>query len=197
MQTLDKLNILKKINKTFFTTEDLKKSFNLKKESLKKTLGRLVKRKLLKKISRGIYVMAGQRADFKKIASQLYAPYAYISFESALSAYGIMSQIPYTITMATWKTTKTIPFFESEIALRKIKKELFFGYSLKDEAFIAEPEKALLDTLYLKSKGLISLNEEELNLGDLSKKKFLKMSQKFPPNVQNKAKRLAKKIKNP
>ena len=83
---------------------------------------------------------------------------------------------------------------DRNIAFRKIKKELFFGYTLKDNIFIAEPEKALLDTLYLKSKGLAPFSEEELNLGGLSRKKFLEMSGKFPPRVQAEARRLGKKM---
>ncbi len=195
MQLIDKIAILKKINKTFFTIDDLQKILNLKKESLKKILNRLVKKKLLKRLGRGIYIIWGQEIDSGKIASQFYAPYAYISFESALSTYSIISQIPYVVTLATYKSTKVRPFLQSEIILRKIKKELFFGYKLEGKILIAEPEKALLDTLYLKSKGLTGLSEEELNLGDLSKSKFLKMSKRFPQKVQKKAERLAKKMK--
>ena len=84
---------------------------------------------------------------------------------------------------------------DRSVIFRKVAKKLFFGYTLKDNIFIAEPEKALLDTLYLKSKGLTDLNEEELNLEDLSKDKFLKMSKKFPTNVQKEARRLAKRMK--
>ncbi|MCM8819589.1 MAG: hypothetical protein NC925_02220, partial [Candidatus Omnitrophica bacterium] len=80
------------------------------------------------------------------------------------------------------------------IVYRKISRKLFFGYTLKDNIFIAEPEKALLDTLYLKSKGLTQLAEEELNLGEINKNKFLKMSRCFPENVQRQAWRLAEKL---
>jgi predicted transcriptional regulator of viral defense system len=191
MKSIDTVNTLMRINKAFFTPADFSKILKLKRESLKKNLGRLVKKRLIKRLGRGIYVLASKGIDSKKIASQLYAPYAYISFESALSTYGILNQIPYAVTMATWKAPKARPLFESEVVLRKIRKDLFFGYVLKDNVLLAEPEKALLDTLYLKSKGLAVLNEEELNLGDISKAKFLKMSRRFPPKVQKEAKRIA------
>jgi predicted transcriptional regulator of viral defense system len=191
-QSLDKINILRKISKTFFTVDDLQKSFKLKKTSLKKALARLVKKGLLRRLCRGIYILSGEGIDTQKIASQLYAPYAYISFESALSIYGIINQVPYAVTLATYRTPKIRPFLESEIILRKIKKELFFGYRLEGKILIAEPEKALLDTLYLKSKGLTELPEEELNLKGLSKKVFLRMSKSFPEKVKEEAKRLAR-----
>lgn len=195
MQSIDKINILKKTGKTFFTLGELQIILKLKKNSLKKALGRLKRKGLITRLCKGLYVISGQEIDIKKIASQVYAPYAYISFESALSTYGIINQIPYAVTMATYRTTKVKSFFESEITLRKIKKSLFFGYRLEDKILIAEPEKALLDTLYMKSKGLTSLSEEELNPADLSKAKFLKMSKSFPSGVQKEAIRLAKKMR--
>lgn len=195
MQLIDKIKIFKKLNKAFFRANDFQKVLGLKNESVKKDLGRMVKKGLIKRLSRDVYVIWGQAIDSKKIASQLYAPYAYISFETALSLYGIINQIPYTVTMATYRPPKVRPFFDAEIVLRKIKKDLFFGYKLEGGMLIAEPEKALLDTLYLKSKGLAGLSEEELNLKELAKGKFLKMSKKFPLNVQKEAKRLAVRMK--
>jgi predicted transcriptional regulator of viral defense system len=195
MQMIDKITLLKKINKAFFTISDFQKILKLKPESIKKALSRMIKKGLIRRLGRNIYVLADKGGDIQQIASQFYAPDAYISFESALSKYGIINQIPYMVTMATYKSPKMRPFLESEIALRKIKKELFFGYKLIDNMLLAEPEKALLDTLYLKSKGLTDLPWEELNLIDISKQKFLAMSKKFPPTVQREATRLAKKIK--
>ncbi len=195
MQLIDKIRMLKKMNKSFFTTDDLQKILKLKKDSLKKDLGRITKKGLIKRLSRNIYILSEQGIDIKKIASQLYAPFAYISFESALSTYGIINQVPYSVTMATYKSSKIRPFFESEIIIRKIKKELFFGYKLEGEILIAEPEKALLDTLYMKSKGLAALNEDELNFGEVSKRKFLEMSVKFPAKVQKEARRIAKMMR--
>ena len=195
MGIIDKINKLKKIDKTFFTFCDLGKILKSKKTSLKKDLGRMVKKGLIRRLCRDVYILADQEMDTKKIAAQLYAPYAYISFESALSTYGISNQVPYAVTLATFKSTKIREFLESEIILRKIKKELFFGCKLENGILIAEPEKALLDTLYLKSKGLAPLNEEELNLGGLSRKRFLEMSGKFPPRVQKEARRLGKKMR--
>jgi len=192
---IDKITLLKKINKAFFTISDFQKILKLKPESVKKALSRMIKKGVIRRFGRNVYVLADKGVDIQQIASQLYAPGAYISFESALSAYGIINQVPYTVTMATYKSPKTRPFLKAEIALRKIKKELFFGYKLIDNMLFAEPEKALLDTLYLRSKGLADLPWEELNLIDISKKKFLAMSKKFPPVVQKEANRLAKKMK--
>lgn len=195
MRMIDNMIALRKINKSFFTVSDFQKILKLKPASVKKALSRMLKKGVLMRLGRNIYILADKGGDFTQIASQFYAPDAYVSFESALSTYGIINQIPYTVTMATYKYPKTRPFLQSEIALRKIKKELFFGYKLVGNTLLAEPEKALLDTLYLKSKGLTGLPEEELNLIDISKRKFIEMSKAFPPAVQREAKRLAKKMR--
>jgi len=195
MTLIDKINTLKKLDKAFFTTGDLKKCLGLKADSLKKTLGRMAKKGIIKRLTRGVYILSEKGLDSKRVASQLYAPYAYVSFETALSMYSIIDQIPYVVTMATCKSTKSRPFFNTEIMLRRLKKELFFGYVMLGGFLVAEPEKALLDTLYMKSKGLASLNEEELNLGDLFRTKFLKMSKSFPEKVQQEAKCLAQKMR--
>lgn len=196
MQLMDKIDILRKTKKSYFVIEDLQKALRLKKSSLKKILGRMTKKKVIKRLARGVYVLPEKGIDVKKIASQLYAPCAYISFETALSVYGIIAQIPYMVTMATYKNTKVRSFLEGEIVLRRIKKCFFFGYKIEGSILIAKPEKALLDMIYMKSKGLASLNEEELNLGDLSKTRFLEMSKKFPQKVQKDAKRIIAKLRN-
>lgn len=195
MRMIDSMILLRKIDKSFFTVSDFQKILKLKYDSTKKVLSRMIKKGVIIRLGRNIYVLADKGEDFTQIASQFCAPEAYVSFESALSAYGIINQIPYTVTMATYKYPKARPFLQSEIALRKIKKELFFGYKLVGKTLLAEPEKALLDTLYLKSKGLTDLPEEELNLIDISRRKFVAMSKRFPPAVQREARRLAKKMR--
>ena len=66
-----------------------------------------------------------------------------------------------------------------------------FGYTLQKDLFIALPEKALLDQLYLVSFGKAKLDLDELNLKELSKSKFLKFSKKFPLRTQKLAQKLS------
>jgi len=66
-----------------------------------------------------------------------------------------------------------------------------FGYTLQKDLFIALPEKALLDQLYLVSFGKAKLDFDELNLKELSKTKFLQFSKKFPARTQKLAKKLS------
>jgi len=108
----------------------------------------------IKKLRRGYYMFAdlslNEEALFL-IANKLYVP-SYISFEMALSYYGLIPEGVYSITSVS---SKKPVYFKTPIAqfsYRKIKPSLFFGYRLgkyQGQGYkIAEMEKALLDYMY-------------------------------------------------
>lgn len=182
INNLDLIKTLSSLDKGYFTTADFERITGLGRESLKVALHRLVKKGLLTKIKRGVYQLSFNPVDVKKIANQLYYP-SYLSFESALSQYGILSQIPYTQTFATPKRSKKVTLWKTEIDYRQLQKKLFFGYVLSNDIYIAEPEKALLDQLYLVSRGKTTLNIEELDLTRIDQKKLVNYAQKFPSYI--------------
>jgi len=61
---------------------------------------------------------------------------------------------------------------------------LFFGYQLERGIYIAEPEKALLDQLYLVSRGKRSLSLQELDLRNIDKARFKAYAERFPSYVE-------------
>jgi len=61
--------------------------------NLKTSLCRLYRKKIIKRICRGFYANPFDPPSIEEISSQIYFP-SYISRESALSFYGILSQIP-------------------------------------------------------------------------------------------------------
>lgn len=125
----------------------------------------------------------------KVIANQLCYP-SYLSFETALGDFGIISQKAYTLTFATAGKGKKDLLGQTEVEYRHLNKELFFGYTLKNGLYFAEPEKALLDQLYMVSLGKAKLDFEELDLHKLSFGKTEKMAQKFPKSVQKRLMKL-------
>jgi len=183
------IQILKGFNKSYFTIFDLEKILNVKKDSLYVTLNRLVKSGVLIRLKRGVYQPEFKEPELEKTAGELYYP-SYLSFESALSRYGILSQIPYALIFATTKKSKKLYLMDREIEYRQLKKDYFFGYLLNNGICIAEPEKALLDLLYMISKGKASNDLSELSLVNLKKNKFIEYSKKFPKSVQKKAREL-------
>ena len=177
------LESLMSLNKPYFTVADLEKVLNVKESSIYITLKRLVDKGVLVRLKQGVYQPQFQNLNLKKVANELYYP-SYLSFESALSSYGILSQIPYTLTFATTKLSKKITLADKEIEYRQLKEDYFFGYILKNNFYLAEPEKAILDQLYLISKGKASSNINEWSLVNVNKKKLLNYAKKFPSIVQ-------------
>jgi len=89
----NRLKVLGTLDKDYFSSSDLQKIFKLPRASLLVTLSRLQKRGEIKRIIKGYYQVADKPINTQKIATQIYQP-SYISFESALSRYGGISQVP-------------------------------------------------------------------------------------------------------
>jgi len=175
---LSQTTIIEKLRQkeiSLFTASDFKKIFQIKKENTAyKILERLTKRRILKRLTKRKYLFTFLESDDFQIANFLYSP-SYISLESALSFYGIITQFPYQITSITPKKTKIIKTLNKEFSYVHIKPELFFGYEKKEKFLIALPEKALFDYLYLCSKGLRNFEKNDFDLKIIDKKKFLSL----------------------
>jgi predicted transcriptional regulator of viral defense system len=177
------------LDKRYLSGREIARALNINPGNRNVALSRLTKRKILRRLRRNLYEVILKPSDILEAANSIYQP-SYLSFTYCLGKLGVLNQIAYEIEFATPRKTKRIQIRGRDVVFRKIKKELFFGYTLKDNVFIAKPEKALLDTLYLKARGLTTINEKELNLKGIPKQEFLKMSKKFPLKVQQEARRL-------
>lgn len=176
------LKKLEELNKPYFTVADLEKILGLKRESLYVTLTRLVKGGVLERPKRNIYKLFTTEYDVEHIAGELYFP-SYLSFESAMARYNILSQIPHGVTFATTRPSKSLTIGNTKVEYSHIKKDLFFGYVLENEKYIAEKEKALLDQLYMVSRGKRTITIEELDLKEINRKKLEEYAKRFPSSV--------------
>lgn len=125
--------------------------------NMKNQLARWGKKGLLSQLRKGLYVLdsANRKINPGKsfLAGQLYSP-SYISLEHALSLYGL---IPEHVADITSISTRKTARFENEFGVftyQTIKPGAFRGFKMEqDEAglayFIAEPEKAVVDFIYL------------------------------------------------
>ncbi|MEW6405399.1 MAG: type IV toxin-antitoxin system AbiEi family antitoxin domain-containing protein [Chloroflexota bacterium] len=171
------------LDKPYFSPADLEKVLGQKRPALYVTLNRLVNYGVLKRLRRGVYQVAMQTANLPGIANQLVYP-SYLSFESALSRYGILSQVPYILTFATSQRSRQLTLGNTIVEFRQLKRELFFGYTLQNKLYVAEAEKALLDQLYMVTRGLSSLALEDLELSPLDVERLQMYALRFPPTVQ-------------
>lgn len=190
------IDLVKKMtdfSKSYFSVADLEKITGLKKISLYVTLNRLVKNGVLQRLKKNIYSLFTKVVDYEKIAGEIYFP-SYLSFETALSKYSILSQIPFTETFATPRLTKKTEINGIAIEYSHLPKGLFFGYILQNSKYIAEPEKALLDQLYMVSRGKRSINIEELDLKEIDRKKLDEYAKRFPAYIKPLVKEVKKYI---
>jgi len=180
--------LLKEINnipKKYFSLKDVSKINNLKKNSLKVAMSRFVKTGKIIKLINGLYTQNINDISWKNLAINIYSP-SYVSFESALNYYNILSQQTVSLTLATDKRKKDVNIHNHSIIYRHIKSNLFWGYIRKDDYLIAEPEKAFLDLAYLSLNGYGHFGPEEMNLDLLDKGKIKKYLKKFNNKKLNK-----------
>lgn len=151
---------------------------------LRRQLSRWVRAGKLLQLRRGLYALAPpyrKRAPHPFVVSNALLRASYVSLQSALAHYGLIPEYTPTVTAVTTRrpSRRTTPL--GDYTYRHIKVGTFHGYRRLDlgegqQAFVATPEKALLDLVYLEPGGderayLESLrlqNLERLDLGRLA-----------------------------
>ena len=73
---------------------------------------------------------------------------------------------------------------DTEIEFTKLSDKYYFGYVFENGINIAIPEKALVDCLYLVSKGKRVLNVDELYLKNIDEEKIIEITKVFPKNTR-------------
>ncbi|MCS6956730.1 MAG: hypothetical protein NZM02_02695 [Patescibacteria group bacterium] len=173
------ISLMREKQISLFSLADFGRLFEIEnKETLYKKISRLEKKKIIRKLIKGKYLFLFNQPDDYLIANYLYQP-SYISLETALSFYGLITGFSYKITSITPKKTKNIIVDNKEFSYTQISLSLFWGYEKKQGFLLAEKEKALLDYLYLYTKGLRGFDKEEFELKEINKKKLFSYAKKF------------------
>jgi len=137
-------------------------------------ISKLIQSDWLVKIERNKYMINNQKLHDFELANFIYQP-SYISFESALNYWGILSQFPFETTSATLKNSKLKKNNDKNFSFTKIDKKYYFGFIKVNNFLIASREKALFDQIYLWYKGLKQLNWDEYNLTKVNLTNLKKM----------------------
>jgi len=114
------------------------------------------KKGLIIKLRNGFYLFPEYktRSGFEfYVANKIYRP-SYISLHSALAFYGMIPESVVQITSVTSRKTASFSNSVGEFSYKTVKPDLMFGYDVKPiveghSFFLAKPEKALIDLLYL------------------------------------------------
>lgn len=153
-QSLLKYVDIKELRRPVFTTHELAALSGKSLSSTVQTLNFFEREGFIFKVYRGIWAEAGNKQLSPHGLIQYLFPRhrAYVSFVSALHLYGIIEQIPQMVTLASTVHTKIIRTKIGVFSVHRIAPSFFDGfdwYKGTGGFLIAEPEKALVDSLYL------------------------------------------------
>jgi predicted transcriptional regulator of viral defense system len=103
-------------------------------------------------LRRGLWSLDPQIEPFA-VAPFLTSPYpAYISFWSALNRHGMIEQIPRYVSVASLARSRKISTTIGQFEIHHLKPEIFGGFDgSSEDGFVATPEKALFDTVYVRA----------------------------------------------
>ncbi len=148
------LSSIKKLRKHIFTTRELSLISGKSASVVTQSLNNLVKEGIIVKIYRGLWAseLLESLSPYDVIPHLFPRQRAYISFISALHLHGIIEQIPQVMTLASTAHARIIRTKIGVFDVHRISPLFFTGFGWYKETgnfLIAEPEKALVDSLYL------------------------------------------------
>ena len=106
---------------------------------------------LARRIRRGLWAL-DREVDAFVVAPYLTAPFpAYVSFWSALARHDMIEQIPRSVFVASLDRSKDLSTPIGVFSIHHLAPELFGGFdATPDTGYLATPEKALFDTVYVR-----------------------------------------------
>jgi predicted transcriptional regulator of viral defense system len=135
---------------------------NVDRANLQKQLSRWTAAGKIHQLRRGLYILAEPYRQIEPhpflIANRLLAP-SYVSLQSALAYYDLIPEtVPQVLSITSKMRSKAIETPFGSYRYHNIQSPMFSGFTLvqvsKDQsAYLARPEKALLDLIYLTNQG--------------------------------------------
>jgi len=189
---------LRQIKPLFFSYGEVASVLNIQSQSARVCCSRYVSKGLLVRIKRNIYVI-GERwnhmndYELMQIANIIQVP-SYISLTTALSFYNYTTQLQQNfIESVCLNRTYNKVLKGKEFNFTKIADRYYSNFIKQDGIFIALPEKAFIDALYLESFGKYSLDFSSIEMSKLNIDKINKMILQYPERVKKLWKDILKK----
>jgi len=177
--------------KKLFSLSDLAQLTGENKSSLSVQLTRLVKTNVISRIAQMWYENPFATPSIEETAMVIRYP-SYLSLEYALSKQGILSQTVHTLILVTTKLPYTYKTSKAVYEYHQIKKSLFWGYKREGTVLTAEPEKALLDLIYIRCIRNREMNQDNLaslvndmDLSELERKRLHRYAERFSSGTKN------------
>jgi len=140
------------LGRPVFTARDLAAVSGRSPSVVSQGLAFLGRQGLAVKVTHGVWAAGGvMPSPYAVIPYILPKQRAYVSFTSALHLHGIIEQIPQVVTLASVAHTKEVRTGAGTFAVHHLAPSFFCGFVRREGGgfFIAEPEKALVDCLYV------------------------------------------------
>lgn len=174
--------------------EELSHKYKRSEPVIRNSLRRYEQKGLVERVSAKLYINhLNQHFSPQDLVNNI-RPKSYISLESALVEKGIINQSPSALTCVGPTHSQSYHSKSANIVYRKISSDLYWGYEEKatryNKYLIAEPEKALLDWIYLNRQEGLPTPLDEFQLSFLSIPKLRKYVDGFPRTVQDTVKDL-------
>lgn len=191
------LKIQKLRSRHFFTVEDVAILLKEKEKSARVLCSRYMKEGIFVRLKNNFYLLSEawrslDQEELFRISNFLQVP-SYISFMTALSYYGITTQVQNNFfENVSLKRTKKINAKGRSFYFYKLNKKLYSGFIKKDNFFIATKEKAFMDAVYLFSFGKYKIDFSSLDIRKLDSKKIKSISRVYPLKTRKIAERLCK-----
>jgi predicted transcriptional regulator of viral defense system len=187
----DKLLTLSKLPRpagNFLTLSSLAHLLELPIASARVAANRLEKKNVLRRVGPALYANLLAEPSIEQLAGLLWQP-AYLSLEWALAWHGVSLQRPHDATCVTLGRPRRVISALGALSYFHVSKPLFFGYQKERvragvETWIAEPEKALLDWIYLRRRAGEFIALDEMNTKKLDPAKIEKYAVPFPSSVK-------------
>ena len=185
-----KITQLQDIKKLYFGYEDVARAFGITAQSAKVTLNRYLKQGLLIRVKRNIYILKEKWKNLdreqKFVIANIVQVHSYISLMTALDYYEITTQMQHDyIEYIAVKRTKGIEINQTVFNYSKISVASYCGFLRMRDFFIATPEKAFIDAVYLRSLGRYNFDISSIDFDKLNKQKIGLLIKSFPMKVEN------------
>ena len=181
----------------YFTAGDVAELLKVTVPSARVLCTRYVKKGLFVRLKRNFYVLDQRwknlsRYERFKIANFLQVP-SYISFMTALSFYEVTTQVQRDFyESASLKRSVKFDTKGTVFNYYKMKKDYYFDFIKRDEVFIATPEKAFVDMIYLYSFGKYAVDFASLDMEKLDKGRIKEIAAVFPQKTKNVVRRICR-----
>lgn len=152
MKATEAYGELLRLGQAIVTTREAAARWQTEQRTAGRRLRALEKAGLVRRLRRGLWTLDPNIEPFV-VAPYLTAPHpAYVSFWSALSRHGMIEQIPRQISIASLDRARRITTTVGTYAVHHLAPEVFGGHRGSAESgYLATPEKALFDTVYVRA----------------------------------------------